>query len=379
MTDLTGEQIETLRRGLQKGYPQPARFAMFLREQLDKRLTDYAGNVPLPDAIFSVIEGAEAEGWVKPLVLAAYRTRRNHPEIEQIAMELGTALFGSEVTNERPLPQDGKRRPPAIQELQDLINPKRPFIDSAQLWKLAVEYPARICKVEGVAKNGTGFLVGPDLVLTNHHVVSQAIQGEVRAEDVVCRFDYAARRDGSPINKGLECRLKREAWLVASSPPGDREDEISAPDPAPDELDFCLLRLESRIGSERLGGSSDESVPLRGWFSMNERQPLGQNGQQLFVWQHPQGAVLKLAIGDQVGINHGGNRFSYNVNTLKGSSGAPVFNAAMELIGLHQSGQKDATELEEAGKSNEGVPISNIVRLIRQGGFDYRGSVGSPE
>jgi hypothetical protein len=95
MTELTGQQIETLRRGLQKGYPHPARFEMFLREQLDKRLTDYAANVPLPQAIFNVIEGAEAEGWVKPLVAAAYRTRRNHPAIEQIAVELGVALLGS--------------------------------------------------------------------------------------------------------------------------------------------------------------------------------------------------------------------------------------------------------------------------------------------
>ena len=260
MTDLTGQQIETLRRGLQKGYPQPARFEMFLREQLDKRLTDYAANVPLPRAIFDVIEGAEAEGWVKPLVAAAYRTRRNHPEIEQVAVELGAALLGSEVTNERPLGGQSPLAP--LRELQDLINPKRPFLDAAQVWKLAVEYPARICKVEAVAKNGTGFLVGPDLVLSNHHVMQPAINREVRAEDVICRFDYVAKTDGTPVNQGLERHLKREAWLVASSPPSQREDESVAPDPAPDQLDFCLMRLETSVGTERLGGSSDASVPL---------------------------------------------------------------------------------------------------------------------
>jgi hypothetical protein len=368
MTDLTGLQIETLRRGLQKGYPQPSRFAMFLREQLDKRLTDYAGDVPLPQAIFNSIEGAEAEGWVKPLVVAAYRTRQNQPEIEQVASQLGIALLGSEVTNERPL--GGRTALSPFQELQNLVNPNRPFIDSAQLWKLAVEYPARICKVEAVAKNGTGFLIGSDLVLTNYHVMEPAIKGKVRAEDVVCRFDYTAKRDASPVTDGLERRLKKDAWQVESSPPGEHEGEVACPDPAPNQLDFCLMRLETSVGTERLGGSSDVSVPLRGWFSVNKSQSLGQTGQQLFIWQHPQGAVLKLAIGDQVGINGIGNRFSYNVNTLKGSSGAPVFNAAMELIGLHHSGQKDATELAAIGNSNEGVPISNIVRLIRQRGVD---------
>jgi hypothetical protein len=335
MTELTGQQIETLRLGLQKGYPQAARFQMFLREQLDKRLTDYAANVPLPRAIFDVIEGAEAEGWVKPLVAAAYRTRKNQREIEQIAVELGVALFGSEVTNERPLGR-AKALPP-LRELQDLINPGRPFLDAPQVWKLAVEYPARICKVEAVAKNGTGFLVGADLVLTAHHVMAPAINSGVRAEDVGCRFDFSAKRDGSPVSDGLVRRLKSNAWHVASSPPGAREGEGNASDPAQNELDFCLLRLETSVGTERFAGSSDAGVPTRGWFSLNEIQSVGQKGQQLFIWQHPQGAVLKLAIGDQVGVNGSGNRFSYNVNTRKGSSGAPIFNAAMELIGLcHQ-------------------------------------------
>jgi hypothetical protein len=272
------------------------------------------------------------------------------------------------VTNERPLGSAKALAP--LRELQDLINPGRPFLDAALVWKLAIEYPGRICKVEAVAKNGTGFLVGADLVLTNHHVMAPAINREVRTEDVICRFDYVAKTDGSPVSEGLERRLKRDAWLVASSPPSERES--GGPDPAPDQLDFCLMRLEMSVGTERLGGSSDTSVPARGWFGLNERQSVGKSAQQLFIWQHPQGAVLKLAIGDQIGINSSGNRFSYNVNTLKGSSGAPVFNAAMELIGLHQSGQKDATELAATGGANEGIPISNIVKLIRDRSVDLR-------
>ena len=117
-----------------------------------------------------------------------------------------------------------------FRELQDLINPGRPFLDAAQVWKLAVEFPARVCNVEAVAKNGTGFLIGPDLVLTNHHVMAPAIIREVRAEDVVCRFEYIAKTDGTPLSPGLECRLKRSDWLVASSPPGEREGQISAPE-----------------------------------------------------------------------------------------------------------------------------------------------------
>jgi hypothetical protein len=42
----------------------------------------------------------------------------------------------------------------------------------------------------------------------------------------------------------------------------------------------------------------------------------------------------------------------------------------MELIGLHHSGQKDATELAATGAANEGIPISNIVRMIRERGIN---------
>jgi hypothetical protein len=376
MTELSGPQRETLRSGLQKGYPQISRFKMFLREQLNKRLEDYTSTQPLPDAIFSVVEGAEAEGWLNELVLAAYRTRKNHPEIEKVAVELGVALLGNEVTNKRPLGGQASLAP--LTELQDLINPSRPFIDSSQLWRLAVEYPGRICKIEAVAKEGTGFLVGSDLVLTNHHVMVPTIEGEVRPEDVVCRFDYAAKADGSPINQGLERRLIEGAWLVSSSPPSKYEGEINGQDSAPDELDFCLIRLASDVGSERLGGSSDPSGSRRGWFPLNELQSIGQCGQQLFILQHPMGAVLKLAIGDQLQTSRSGNRFSYNVNTLKGSSGSPVFNARMEVIGLHQSGQTDAAELAAARKSNQGIPISNIARFIRQHGINLQGRMTQP-
>ena len=53
----------------------------------------------------------------------------------------------------------------------------------------------RVCRVEvpftdGRRVHGTAFLVGPDLALTNYHVMRPVLDGEVQAADVTLRFDY---------------------------------------------------------------------------------------------------------------------------------------------------------------------------------------------
>ena len=175
MCDLTGQQIADLRQGLQRGFPNSMRLAMFLREQLDRPLTDYASPAdPLPQAAFRVIEAAQAEGWLKPLVLAAYRTRKNQPLIVKVATELGLFIFEGELSNARPL-SGQPRETSVIGEFQSIVNPGHQLLNPVDLRKILVDYPTRVCKVEIGDGGGTGFLVGPDLVLTNFHVMEPVL------------------------------------------------------------------------------------------------------------------------------------------------------------------------------------------------------------
>jgi hypothetical protein len=60
---------------------------------------------------------------------------------------------------------------------------------------------------------GTGFLVGPNLCMTSYHVVKGLFNGEVPAENVRLRFDYAygeLRRPGSEFTLAAD-------WKVAFS------------------------------------------------------------------------------------------------------------------------------------------------------------------
>lgn len=369
MTELTGQQITDLREGLQKGFPDGMRLTMFLREQLNRQLNDYASqNDPLRTAVFRVIEGAQAEGWVKDLALAAYRARPNWPQIVKVANELGLVIFSGTLSNDRPL-AGGAREHSVGAELQSLLSPGRPQFDPVDLRKILVDYPARVCKIEIPLGSGTGFLIGPDLVLTNYHVMEPVLRNDARAQDVICRFDHIKKDDGPAIGNTLECRLASPAWCVAQSPVSSWDRRLAGDQPSPHELDYCLIRLADRIGEARLGGASDAAVAKRGWLALNPLQSAGQMNEQLFILSHPGGAVLKLSIGDHLGSIGASNRIRYDVNTQKGSSGSPIFNARLEVIGMHNSGWKDAAELAADGrKANQGIPISNIVEHLRGSG-----------
>lgn len=183
-------------------------------------------------------------------------------------------------------------------------------------------------------------------------------------EDAIFRFDYRKKAGMSGLEAGIVCNLAADSWLVDKSPYSDRDLTVNGPDPASDELDYCLVRLAERIGEARLGGSSDEKTPLRGWIKIGKEQKAGENGEHVFILQHPDSAVLKLAIGDHKGFNARGNRLLYDANTLPGSSGSPVYNADFELIGIHHRGDKRAYKLAMGPETNQGIPISNICKLM---------------
>jgi V8-like Glu-specific endopeptidase len=56
-------------------------------------------------------------------------------------------------------------------------------------------------------------------------------------------------------------------------------------------------------------------------------------------------------------------RFRHTVNTEPGSSGAPVFDAALNLIGIHHAGQSGGPG--PALTYNEGIPLGAILTDAR--------------
>jgi V8-like Glu-specific endopeptidase len=240
----------------------------------------------------------------------------------------------------------------------------RPYLAKLDIrvWQSRLsEIERRVCRVELEGNAiGTGFLVGPDTVLTNWHVF-EAAKNQGKPDLLGCRFDYELLPDGK-VQPGQLVMLQA-GGLIDSSPYSVAEGTGKPDNPLPttSELDYALLRLASRVGEQQVDGAA------RGWIALPKAVlPLAADAPILIV-QHPEGTPMKLAMDTQavIGLNGNGTRINYRTNTDPGSSGSPVFTMDWDIVALHHSG--DPAWVNPT--YNQGVPIELVRQRIEAGGF----------
>lgn len=355
---LTGQQYRQFTEALLDAFP-PQRLTEMVKFRLDRNLPAIALGGDQQEIVFRLIGTAEAEGWTDKLLLAAREANPGNAMLFAFAVQFGLAPGNT----------------PARPALERLITITNSFLDIAQWRRRLGEIETQVCRIEvpvpGGMAYGTGFLLGPDVVVTNHHVMQPVIeQAGAKPKDVVLRFDYKRLEDGTTLNPGTEYRLAAD-WLIDQSPMSaiDDEPEPKRGVPKPDELDYALLRVDGAPGLEPVGNADDPGGETRKWVEVPKSSPEFPPEAALFIVQHPQGDPLKLALdGAVLGLNANGTRVTYNTNTERGSSGSPCFNANWELIALHHSGDPN---FDPAHKPlyNEGIPFAAIVNLLRERGL----------
>ncbi|MEO6887885.1 MAG: serine protease [Ktedonobacteraceae bacterium] len=179
---------------------------------------------------------------------------------------------------------------------------------------------------------GTGFLVGPDLLMTNYHVIEPVLRQHVGFEEVVLWFDFKTFHN-TPIGSPRPYRLSH-TYLFDKSPTNN--------------LDYVLLRVQ---GTPGLDATND--APKRGWLVPMKHTFLV--GEPLFIIQHPQGGPLKFAFDRVQSANE--SHVYYRTNTDNGSSGSPCFTLTWDLVALHQGSGPDAG----SAKVNKGIAFSRIL------------------
>ncbi len=163
---------------------------------------------------------------------------------------------------------------------------------------------------------GTGFLVTPHLLLTNHHVFKDAATAkQSRAE-----FNYQLSPDHTlPIES---FQLSPEVFFLTD-----------------EGLDFSLVAVEPRSAT----GAPLESF---GFCPLIGAEGKILTGQPVNVIQHPNGDLKQVVIRDNKLLDlpekAKGTSIDqyayYQADTEPGSSGSPVFNDQWEVIALHHSG-----------------------------------------
>lgn len=333
-------QRAQLGAALVSAFPSRAKLDQLLTLKLDRRLDSI---VELEALVAGVIDAAEAEGWTDDLIREAVAAVPGNALLKRFAASY-------EASAQREV--DRAVRDGGLQ-LERMVEALNAFRD-VRAWRTALgEVERRVCRFElfgPKAPLGTGFLVGRDVVLTNHHVLSPVWQGRASAGDIVVRFDHHLEADGVTVAPGTEHRLHAD-WELAASPPSALDSTPGATElPGADALDYAFVRLAGPAAEDEVEGVARGAVPYRRGV-VTLAKDMG-----LVIVQHPLTHALKLAIDTKAVTEVHPTRVRYRTNTEKGSSGSPCFTLGWELAALHHSGNPD----KDVALYNEGIPLDAI-------------------
>lgn len=281
------------------------------------------GHAQVVGAYAAAFALALQRGWCVELVTHAVEAQVLAPE----ALQLVAPRF---------TPQDAAA---AAFQPEGLHPRMMPWLNAATFTAGLLRGLRRVCEVRAGGARGSGFLVGPQTVLTNWHVVQalmDPVSGKARpdsAAELVCRFDFldSGRSDDYVAVKD---------WLVDWSPmPLDELDVTRAGQYAdmtahrPHQLDFAVLRLDGAPGR------------ARGWYALKEAAvvPLGAH-EFLFVLQHPSQFAQCIGVTDEITLADNGE-VRHMAPTTAGSSGGLCLDKSGNLIALHRGkfSQADGT------------------------------------
>jgi hypothetical protein len=368
MGTLSGEDIKKLAKLLATTLSFDD-LAIFVHSSTGDRLFDVfvSKDQPKIPMIVQLLNSLEDLGQTATFLAYVYVNRPGRPDVRTAII----ALFPEAVAvpdrkidlsaQKAGAPQTDAPTNAAAPGLQRNVRPYLAKLDVLVWQDRLVKIERQVCRVEleGNAL-GTGFLVGPDAVLTNWHVFDIAKQAG-KVGELGCRFDYVRLPSGK--DEPGQLIMVDGARAIDTSPYSAAEKTAKPDDPLPtlEELDYALLPLTSRVGEQQVDGAP------RGWITLPKAVlPLPVDSPILIV-QHPEGTPMKLALDTQavIGMNGNKTRLRYRTNTDPGSSGSPVFTMDWDIVALHHYG--DPKYLNPL--FNQGVPIELIRQHIDKAGF----------
>ena len=201
------------------------------------------------------------------------------------------------------------------------------------LWWLRKAFDVARCVARVKFPNGsaTGFLVGPDMFLTNNHV----FENEEDAKRAILQFNYQLEPGGSiaPVD---EWRCDPDSFFQTSP-----------------ELDYAIVRVTPK----------DHKTPGKEWGFLDLYNGATVSvGQRVNIIQHPQGRFKEIAFRDnQVRAADPDEPFiQYITDTDYGTSGSPVFDDWFNVVALHSQRVPDPTEPRRWYR-NQGFRIQAIL------------------
>jgi endonuclease G len=198
----------------------------------------------------------------------------------------------------------------------------------------------------GIVPEGfaTGFLVAPDLILTNHHVFRTPDE----AQGAGAQFLYERTHNG--LRQGAIFALESTRFFVNHK-----------------GLDYAVVAVSAT-------GLNGEPLSQFQFLPLIAAKGKILKGDPVNIIQHLEGRPKQYAtVNNQLLDLRDDGFLLYETDTLEGSSGAPVFNQHWETIGLHHCGVPLIEEDKLVTRDGRRLPLdaevsdSDLVWIANEG------------
>jgi hypothetical protein len=258
-------------------------------------------------------------------------------------------------------------------EPQSVVSMEDGFPDLGSVMREFGLASRRVCEVMvtdvngALLSKGTGFLVGPECVLTNWHVVRPLLSPETPRPDnlgdrLFVRFDRVMDDYAAPSGKpGVTLRARKidlcDPCYDAEYNGADIDDGASPYASEEEKLDFALIRLWDAPGYER------------GWYKLQaDMWPVPTS--KLFLLQFPLENMMRITVGEiEVLLDETTRRrLRHRANSERGSSGGLclLFNrlsGRLQPLAMHQAGLKRGWGQDAV---NQAIPLAKIAPKVAQ-------------
>ncbi len=187
---------------------------------------------------------------------------------------------------------------------------------------------------------GTGFLVSPQLLMTNNHIISDPEY----ASCCYTEFEYQTIDRQGNLGQSVFFSLAPEKLFITSR-----------------DLDYTLVA----VSPQSIDGK--KMLATYGWNQLTKNDRPVSKGERVTIIQHPNGKPKQIALRDNEVVNIASPYIFYKTDTDSGSSGSLVVNDQWEVVALHRAYKPQINNLEkETWAANQGVLISLIIEDIQR-------------
>lgn len=191
--------------------------------------------------------------------------------------------------------------------------------------ELALDAARAVVRVRAPRWVGTGFMVSPRLMVTNHHVVPDRAIAATSSYTFNYQVDRAHRAVPAEV-----CSASGDGLFYTD-----------------ERLDLTVLELET---------------PFTAFQPLIMRARQAKRDQRVTIIQHPGGHYKKISMQNNFVAYADARVVQYTTSTEPGSSGAPVFDQEFNVIGVHHAGGLLSTPVSsERYLRNEGISTVAIL------------------